>query len=240
MGELRRYLEAREVARTRGLARGRAVAAVRRVTSFELRQAAKVKGTSLLAPVERRRAERLLDAGGELRLHLGSGAHRLEDWVNVDLLGMPADLRWNVTRPLPFPDGSAAAVFLEHVLEHFPLGSALDLLEECRRVLASGGIVRVGVPDFGRYIVSYAGDRAFLEGERPGRPTPLLAVAEVALGHGHRSVWDADTLELALTEAGFAEVRRREFGDSDLEPAPDSPERRGETVYAEGRASGRD
>jgi predicted SAM-dependent methyltransferase len=237
VGELRRYLEAREEARTRGLARGRAVAAVRRVTTFELRQAAKTSGTSLLAPVERRRAERLLEAGGPLRLHLGSGTHRLDGWVNVDLLGMPADLRWNVTRPLPFPDGAAAAVFFEHVVEHFPLGAGLDLLDECRRVLGPGGIVRVGVPDFGRYVTSYAGDRTFLESERPGRPTPLLAVAEVALGHGHHSVWDAETLELALTEAGFAEVRRRDFGDSELDPAPDRPERRGETVYAEGRAA---
>lgn len=235
MGELRRYLEAREAARTRGLARGHAVAALRRVTSFELRQAAKTKCTLLLAPVERRRAERLLQRD-ELRLHLGSGTHRLDGWVNVDLLGMPADLRWNVTRPLPFPDGSARAVFLEHVLEHFPLGAGLDLLKECRRLLGTGGIVRAGVPDFGRYITSYAGDQAFLERERPGRPTPLLAVAEVALGHGHRSVWDAETLELALAETGFADVRRREFGESDLDPAPDRPARRAETVYAEGRA----
>jgi predicted SAM-dependent methyltransferase len=236
VGELRRYLEAREAARTRGLARGRAVAAVRRVTSFELRQAAKTNGTLLLAPVERRRAERLLAGGGELRLHLGSGTHRLDGWVDVDLLGMPADLRWNVTRPLPFPNGSASAVFLEHVLEHFPLGAGLDLLAECRRLLGTGGIVRVGVPDFGRYITSYAGDQAFLESERPGRPTPLLAVAEVALSHGHRSVWDAETLELALAESGFIEVRRHEFGESNLEPAPDRPSRRAETVYAEGRA----
>src|SRR5262249_28673563 len=157
-------------------------------TTFELRQAAKVRGTVLLAPVERRRARRLVGEGSPLRLHLGSGTHRLDGWVNVDLLGMPADLRWNVTRPLPFPDGSAAAVFLEHVLEHFPLGAGLGLLGESRRLLGPGGIVRVGVPDFGRYITSYAGDREFLESERPGRPTPLLAVAEVALAHGHRSV----------------------------------------------------
>ena len=235
MGELRRYLEAREAARTRGLARGPAAAAVRRVTTFELRQAAKTKGTLLLAPVERRRAERLLGTGDPLLLHLGSGTHRLDGWVNVDLLGMPADVRWNVTRPLPFPDGSATAVFLEHVAEHFPLAAALELLEEARRVLGPGGILRVGVPDFGRYLASYAGDRTFLESERPGRPTPLLAVAEVALAHGHRSVWDAETLELALAEAGFVDVRRREFGDSDLDPAPDRPERRAETVYAEGR-----
>jgi predicted SAM-dependent methyltransferase len=121
------------------------------------------------------------------------------------------------------------------VLEHFPLAEDLELLAEARRLLAPGGIVRVGVPDFGRYLESYAGDRAFIERERPGRPTALLAVGEVAQSHGHRSVWDAETLELVLTEAGFEQVGRREFGDSGLEPAPDSPHREGETVYAEGR-----
>ncbi|HXZ57300.1 MAG TPA: hypothetical protein VEG40_06940, partial [Gaiellaceae bacterium] len=68
-----------------------------------------------------------------------------------------------------------------------------------------------------------------------GRPTALLAVAEVALGHGHRSVWDAETLERVLTESGFEEVQRRAFGESALDPAPDNPEREGESVYAEAR-----
>jgi predicted SAM-dependent methyltransferase len=235
VGELRRYLDAREAARTRGLQRGRGVTLVRRVTPFQLRQIAKVKGTVLLAPVERRRAERFLSGDVPLRLHLGAGTHRLDGWVNVDLVGMPADVRWDLTKQLPFPNGSASGVFLEHVLEHFPLATALDMLAECSRVLAPGGIVRVGVPDFGRYIVSYAGDRTFLESERPGRPTPLLAVAEVALSHGHRSVWDAETLELALSESGFVDVGRRGFGDTDLDTATDSELRRGETVYAEGR-----
>jgi predicted SAM-dependent methyltransferase len=235
MGELRRYLDERESARTRGLQRGPAVAALRRVSSFEVRQAAKVRGTALLAPRERRRAEQLLATHRPLLLHLGAGVHKPPGWVNVDVLGMSPDLYWDLRRQLPFPDGSAQGVLLEHVLEHFTLADDLDLLGECRRLLAPGGIVRVGVPDFGRYLESYAGDGAFVDERRPGRPTRLLAVAEVALGHGHRSVWDGETLELLLREAGFGDVSRRSFGDSALEPAPDNPAREPETVYAEGR-----
>ena len=234
VGELRRYLEEREAARTRGLERGSAVRLLRRVTPFGLRQAAKVHGTALLAPVERRKAGRLLTEVRPLRLHLGAGTHRPLGWVNVDVVGMAPDLAWNLRRPLPFPDGAAEAVFLEHVLEHFPLAAGLDLLDECRRVLKPGGIVRVGVPDFGRYLESYAGDGDFVERLRPGRPTRLLAVGEVALGHGHRSVWDAETLELALRESGFPDARRRAFGDSALEPTPDNAAREPESVYAEG------
>jgi predicted SAM-dependent methyltransferase len=240
MGELRRYLDEREHARTRGLERGRGVALLRHVSSFELRQAAKVRATTLLAPLERRKASRLAADGRPLLLHLGAGTHRPPGWLNIDVLGMAPDLHWDLRKQLPFPDGSAQGVLLEHVLEHFTLSADLDLLAECLRVLAPGGIVRVGVPDFGRYLESYAGDGAFVDRERPGRPTRLLAVAEVALSHGHRSVWDGETLELLLREAGFEDARRRNFGDSALEPAPDNPAREPETVYAEARKPVRD
>jgi predicted SAM-dependent methyltransferase len=235
VGEIRRYLEERETARKRGVERGAAVRVLRRVSSFELRQSAKVHATKALAPLERRRAKELVQAS-PLRLHLGSGGHELDGWLNVDLVGMGSDLRWDLTTRLPFDDASAEAVFLEHVLEHFPLATVLDMLAEARRVLAPGGILRAGVPDFGRYAESYAGDRAFLEERRPGRPTPMLALQEVVYSHGHRSAWDAQTLELALTETGLVEVRQCAYGESGLEPAPDNPIREAETVYAEGKA----
>lgn len=235
MGELRRYVTERQAAATRGAQRGRAAAVLRRVSSHGLRQSAKVVGTRLLEPWSRTQIRRLLRDGSPLRLHLGSGGHPLEGWVNVDVLGMEPDLYWDLGRGLPFPDGCAEAVFLEHVIEHFTLADDLDLLAECSRVLGPGGIVRLGVPDFGRYMQSYASDGAFIDRERPGRPTRLLAAGEVALGHGHRSVWDCETLVLLLEEGGFTDARCRPWGDSDLEPAPDSPLREPESVYAEAR-----
>jgi predicted SAM-dependent methyltransferase len=171
---------------------------------------------------------------GRAQLHLGSGDHRLDGWLNVDLVTMDPDLAWNLRRKLPFPADRARACFLEHVLEHFTLSDVLDVLAECHRVLEPGGIIRVGVPDFGRYIESYASAGSFIESERPGRPTKLLAVAEVALSHGHRSVWDATTLERVLIETGFTEVSARTFADSALEPAPDAAHRESESVDAEG------
>ena len=236
MGEIRRYLEEREAARTRGIERGPAVRLLRRVSSFEARQSAKVQATKLLAPrraAPRAQARRRRDRCASTSARAATSS---PGWVNVDLVGMGSDLRWDLTSRLPFPDGSADAVFLEHVLEHFPLETVLAMLAECRRVLAPGGILRAGVPDFGRYAESYAGDRAFLEERRPGRPTPLLALAEVALSHGHRSVWDAETLERVLAESGLVDVRRRAFGDTDLPESPDNPRREAESVYAEGRA----
>lgn len=231
---IRVYLAERQAASTKGLPRGRAAQLLRHVSSPGLRASAKVNGTVLLAPLARRKVRALQGENQPLRLNLGSGPRKLDGWVNVDILGMNPDLHWDLRRGIPFPDASVHATFLEHVLEHFETGEALRILEECRRVLLPGGIVRVGLPDFGLYIRSYVEDRATLERLRPGRPTPLLAVGEVALQHGHRSVWDADTLERALEEAGFDDVRVRPFGDSALEPPPDTEMRKAESVYAEG------
>jgi predicted SAM-dependent methyltransferase len=235
MNQIREYLQGQRRAATKGLDRRRGIGVVRLLTSWELRQAAKVNGTALLIPVSKLRVHRLLESGRPLRLHLGCGANKLTGWVNVDIVGMRPDLHWNLRRGVPFPDGSAEVVFLEHVIEHFALAEVLDLVDECYRTLSSGGIIRLGVPDFGRYLESYAGDHEFVDRLRPDRPTRLLAVGEVALSHGHRSVWDKETLVRVLSEAGFVDVNTCAFGESVIDPAPDSEIRRAESVYAEGR-----
>lgn len=137
-----------------------------------------------------------------LRLHLGSGGSRHEGWVNIDLLGPPTDLAWDLRKGIPFLEGLAEAVFHEHLLEHLPLTATLPLLRECRRVLRRGGVLRVGVPDAERYIRDYVRPSGFIATFRPGRPTPSLALAEVAYCYGHLSLWDGSRLCVALAEAG--------------------------------------
>jgi predicted SAM-dependent methyltransferase len=199
-----------------------------------VRQSAKLHGTTLMKPLAKRRASEIARGRTDLRLNLGGGPVRIDGWINVDILGMHPDVHWDLRNGVPFPDGSAEAIFLEHVLEHFVLADVMTLLADCRRVLVPGGVLRVGVPDLGRYMRSYAGDHSVIDELRPGRPTALLAVAEVTQFHGHRSAWDAETLEAVLREAGFDEVAERRFGDSRIDPAPDTEFRRPESVYAEG------
>lgn len=188
--------------------------------------------TDLLRPWAQRRASALRDRS-PLLLHLGSGRFPKVGWVNIDLIGVPVDLPWNLARGIPFPTGRADAVFHEHLLEHLSLVAGYRLLRECARVLRSGGVLRVGVPDAGAYLRSYAGMDDFIARLRPGRPTALLAVQEVFYRHGHRSAYDLETLQLLCRAAGFVRVEQRPFGQSRLCPVPDSPHRRGETLYVE-------
>jgi predicted SAM-dependent methyltransferase len=203
---------------------------------IRLRGTARMLLTDALMLREKRKAKQLSQAGGGLRLHLGCGGVRKEGWVNVDLLGDPVDVAWDLSKPLPFDDGSVDAVFHEHLLEHLPLQSGIGFSKECFRVVRPGGIVRVGVPDAGRLLASYLDPSDdYLDRLHPGRPTRLLAAQELFYWHRHLTMYDAETLGLVLEASGLEQIKEREFGDSDLPSAPDTQTRRENTLYLEGR-----
>jgi predicted SAM-dependent methyltransferase len=81
-------------------------------------------------------------------LNFGCGTAVHPDWVNLDSsTDLPGVIRHDLRRGLPFPDESFDAVYGSHVLEHLQPDAAARLLRECHRVLRSGGIVRIVVPD---------------------------------------------------------------------------------------------
>jgi predicted SAM-dependent methyltransferase len=203
-----------------------------------LRSVAKVSLTAIMLPRERLRARRLALDRPVSRLHLGCADTYLTDWINVDLArpGRRLDLCWDLRRALPFRDGAVQAIFSEHLWEHLPPRNILMHAQECRRVLVPDGILRIGVPDLERYISSYMGNDPVIADFRPDSPTPGFALLELFYRHQHRSMWDLDSLAVVLTAASFRDVRRRAFGDSALNPCPDSENRRLETLYIEARA----
>ena len=206
------------------------------VATHPWRERGRNAATLLVRPMERKRARRLTEIdASRLKLHLGCGDTYLDNWVNIDLArpGRKLDLKWDLRVGLPFPDRSVVAVFSEHLFEHIPLPGAVVLLKECRRVLSPGGVIRIGVPDFERYIRAYSGADPIIDDVRPDRPTRGIAISEPFFFHGHRAMYDAETLCLLLHESGFVEAERSESGTSLIGPVPDSPGRRPETLYIE-------
>jgi predicted SAM-dependent methyltransferase len=191
--------------------------------------------TRMLHPWSRRKLRAAADRS-PLRLHLGSGGVNKPGWLNIDLALGRADVAWDLSTGIPFPTSSVDAIFHEHMLEHLDLPTGFAFSRECLRVLKPGGILRIAVPDAGHLLGSYAGtaDRGWAE----SRPTPMLAVNALFYEHGHRAMYDADTLTLMLCAAGFAHATRSEFGGGDLQPSPDSRVRRDGTLYVEARKPG--
>jgi len=90
------------------------------------------------------------------KLNFGCGTRVAEGWVNIDFTsGDPRVQSVNLLKGLPFPDNSFDAVYSSHVLEHFTKAQAAALLNEARRVLKPGGILRIVVPDFENICTEY-------------------------------------------------------------------------------------
>jgi len=228
VARFRRYLESAggpHIPHREGLA-----AALRRPVPVGLRPYLRRWATQAVAPWARARAAR--DTAAPARLHLACGSNYKPGWVNVDLLGTHVDVPLDLSRGLPWLDGSVAAILHEHYLEHLNLRQAHALTTECHRVLRPGGVLRIGVPDARACLRAYCGEESEAQWIA-GRPAPLLAVSELVYEHGHQSVWDARTLELLCRSAGFSAAAPQEFGTGLLQPNGDSENRRGWTLYVE-------
>ncbi len=82
-------------------------------------------------------------------LNVGCGSSYHIDWVNIDYnSNSPYVQAHDIRKGLPFADETFDAVYSSHVLEHLSPDEGKQLLRDMKRVLKTGGIVRVIVPDF--------------------------------------------------------------------------------------------
>lgn len=225
-----------------------------------------------------------------LRLNLGCGLRIHPSWINIDgswnarlakfpflrkalssLRILPAgkeEVPWSrdifihdIRKPLPFFDSSAEAVYASHVLEHLYREQGQQLIREVFRVLASGGIVRIVVPDLHTIVREYLGERPFGEpssaqkalppgdllNERllmrwpsPSKRNLALRIYEAWQDfHSHKWMYDEQSLANLLRSVGFVDVARRNYAESMIPNITDieDPSRilNGAGVCAEGR-----
>lgn len=160
-----------------------------------------------------------------VRLNLGSGTLPLEGFVNVDVLADApgVDVVADISRPLPFDDGTVDLVYAVHLLEHFATDEVPALLADWRRVLRSGGEVMIAVPDLDLIA------RTLID--REGWFTPPNSPWIGAIYGGQKDEYDFHKtgftepwLAWLLDQAGFGNVRRVErFADVGANDASYSP-----------------
>ncbi len=185
--------------------------------------------TDALRPLARHRVARVRRQS-TIRLHLGCGLTYKNGWTNLDLAPVKVDIPWNLKHGIPFADDSVDCILHEHLLEHLTLADGYSLTRECLRVLKADGVLRIGVPDAGLCLASYAG-HADPDWARSA-PTPMLSVTRLFYEHGHRSMYDGQTLALLCRAAGFPSPELHDSGGG-LLGGSDSSDRREGTLYVE-------
>jgi len=188
--------------------------------------ALRVRTLHRIHPGLRRKIKRLRQQHN-LLVNIGCGPFGQPGWINLDLfpcgnLTLLADCR----RSLPFNDASCRGIHVEHFLEHLdPEDERPRFLQECRRSLCVGGILRVIVPNAELYIKAYLepGWASLNEigcgGNRPESCFPCKMEMLNCVFHQsweHYAGYDAESLQIVLQNAGFSQVKRCDWRTGDF------------------------
>jgi predicted SAM-dependent methyltransferase len=216
MGAIKKYIKAR--------------------TTYAMRRAVRDIGTEVYVTWRHwssaKKAPRFLEAS-PLKLNLGCARIRsLIGSISI-FFDSAADLRLDVRRGWPFPDGSVSFIYSEHVFEHLDFDQEVPhMLSESLRVLQNGGVFDVGVPDTEWPLKAY-GDPTnsyWLFAPTCHPPTCENQLDHINYhfrqGEQHKYAWDEESLRRSLHKAGFRAINRRPF-DASL----DCPSRKTGTLY---------
>lgn len=157
------------------------------------------------------------------KIQFGANDNLLEVWVNFR-----NENDCDITKPLPFKDDSADFLFAEHLLEHVTPQQGYKFLLEAYRILKSGGVFRIIVPDIDKVFRLVGDNDSYIALLKEGiktwwpaanwkqpteTPTTADAVETLIFCHGHQSIYTERLLQVLMAATGFY-AKACEYGKS--------------------------
>jgi predicted SAM-dependent methyltransferase len=192
-----------------------------------------------------------------VKLNLGCGSVRPVGWINTDsslnasfqkipvigkmitryfnpVIYNSSNFKYmNLNKKWHFSNNSVDIVYASHLFEHLSLKSADLFLNESRRCLKTGGVIRIVVPDLykiaKKYIFDFEGGNKdasdyilwainmHREGQY-GNPGWLKKIILELQGypHQHKYMYDEKSMYILFEKYGFININILTFGDSKL------------------------
>jgi SAM-dependent methyltransferase len=159
--------------------------------------------------------EETMDETVVKRLHWGCGSWLPEGWINSDQKDDPGiDISCDILDGLPLETGSMEYAVSIHALPEVPYPDLVPVLEELRRVLEPGGVLRLGLPDLGKTIEAYirkdTSHFAFIPDEDAAGFESKFITHLVWYGYT-RTFFTPGFIEETLTKARFSRVVHCEY-----------------------------
>jgi len=147
-------------------------------------------------------------------------------FINRHPVPFPSNVRYgDILRGLPLEHGSCKCIYCSHVLEHFSYEDLKIALRNTYVLLKDNGIFRFVVPDLRFHASRFVND---ISPESAGRFMKDTGLGQERRGKGlqgfvvewfgntrHRWMWDYPSIETELLKAGFKNIRRAFFNDSE-------------------------
>ena len=152
-----------------------------------------------------------------VRLNWGCGASGEPGWINSDLKEGPGiDISGDIRDGLPLDDESVDYAVSIHALPMISYPDLVPVLQELRRVLKPGGVLRLSMPDVDRTI------QAYLRRDRDYFFVPDDEVKSFGgkfivhmLWYGYTvTVFTTDFIDELLWSAGYQDVRHCAFKET--------------------------
>jgi hypothetical protein len=138
----------------------------------------------------------------------------------------PDEVRYgDIVKGLPIQKCSCKGIYCSHVLEHLCLNDFRIALRNTYDYLMPEGIFRLVMPDLfdlaQRYVNSSDPIASFIFlkssslGESQRRKSILNFLHEYLGNSRHLWLWDFNSTKIELEKAGFSDIRRAKYGDSE-------------------------
>ena len=184
-------------------------------------------------------------------INLGSGSSYVNNFINIDFFGNKMiDYGMDLRFPFKIESNSVNGIFSEHTFEHLSHLEVDNALSECYRILKAEAKIRIIVPDLSIFIERYcSNDDLWFQNwhdlvlKDPSRHymkkyfTKMFAINFTASYYFHKSCWDFESLEKALSTHGFINIRKCDYnvGTPELLIDSDSDDRKLVSIYIEGK-----
>jgi len=144
-----------------------------------------------------------------MKLHIGCGNKYLAGYKHVDVIQYDhVDFVCDARHLKMIKDETASEIYACHILEHVERSEVSDVLHEWNRVLRSGGVIRIAVPDFEAIVEEYRDNRDLMCFQG------LIFGGQTYDYNFHHVAFDFEVLKNFLEDAGFSNIEKydwREF-----------------------------
>jgi predicted SAM-dependent methyltransferase len=150
-----------------------------------------------------------------MKLNLGCWHRYIPGFIHIDLCDMDhIDYKSSIDDLSMFDDSSVSLIYSSHSFEYFNRIKAEAVLQEWKRVLLVGGILRLAVPDFDALLEVYkkTGEIEKILGPLFGQMNIHDGTQEIALYH--KTVYNFKSLKNLLETNGFGDVKKYDWRDT--------------------------
>jgi len=146
-----------------------------------------------------------------IKVQFGSGENKLDGWENLQ------EKDGDITKPLKYADNSVDYILAEHVVEHVTPQDAWRFFKEAQRILKSGGVLRVIIPDIMKLSSPTKEYKDLVRGQiegwwkaagihtwHSGEVTNEDIMKTIIFCHGHKACWTKLMLGVVLASMGYS------------------------------------